>query len=87
MSYSVHKDLDAIKGKIDDLFTSKFDNLSTEEINELIKLTNNAEEKKFEPTSATYSDYEQKQFTLKSTEFNLKSRFFNDFFSRVKTGN
>ena len=33
MSYSVHEDLDAIKEKIEDLFTSKFDNLSTEEIN------------------------------------------------------
>ena len=78
MSYSVHKDLDAIKGKIDDLFTSKFDNLSTEEINHAEE-ENNAEEE-FEPSSATYSDYEQKQFTLKSTEFNLKSRFFNDIF-------
>ena len=56
MSYSVHEDLDVIKKKIEDLFTSKFDNLSTEEINKLIKLTNNAKEEKFEPSSVTYSD-------------------------------
>ena len=56
MSYSVQKDLDAIKGKIEDLFTSKFYNLSTEDINELLELTNNAKEEKFEPSSVTYSD-------------------------------
>ena len=84
MSYSVQDGLDAIKEKIEDLFTSKFDNLSTEEINELIKLTNNAEEEKFELSSVTYSDYEQKQFVLKSTEFNLKSRVFNNIFPELK---
>ena len=39
---------------------------------------------KFEPSSVTYSDYEQKQFALKSTEFNVKSRVFNEFFPELK---
>ena len=87
MSYSVQEGLNAVKGKFEDLSTSKIDDLSTEEINKLIELTNNAEEEKFELSSVTYSDYEQKQFALKGTEFNLKSRFLNDLFSRIKTGN
>ena len=76
--------LNAVKEKFEDLSTSKIDDLSTEEINKIIELTNNAEEEKFELSSATYSNYEQKQFTLKSTEFNLKSRVFNDFFPELK---
>ena len=54
MSYSIQKDLDAIKGKIDNLFTSKFDNLSIEEINHAEEENNPEEE--FEPSSATHSD-------------------------------
>ena len=80
MSYSFQEGLNAVKEKFEDLSTSKIDDLSTEEINELFELTNNAEEEKFNLGSVTYSDYEQKQFALKSTEFNLKSRFFNDIF-------
>ena len=84
MSYSVQDGLDAVMGKFEDLSTSKIDDLSTEEINELIELTNNAEEEKFNLGSATYSDYGQKQFALKSTEFNVKSRVFNEFFPDLK---
>ena len=80
MSYSVQEGLNAVKGKFEDLSTSKVDDLSTEKISKLIEIINNAEEEKFNPGSATYSDYEQKQFALKSTEFNLKSRFLNDLF-------
>ena len=76
MSYNVQDGLDPIKEKIEDLFTSKFDNLSTEEINHA-KEENNVDEE-FEPSSTTNSDYKQKRFALKSTEFNLKSRFFNE---------
>ena len=78
MSYSVQDGLNAMKEKFEDLSTSKIDDLSTEEISELIEIINNAEEEKFNLGAATYCDYKQKQFTLKSTEFNLKSRFFND---------
>ena len=41
-------------------------------------------DEEFEPSSTTISDYEQKQFALKSTEFNLKSRVFNNFFPELK---
>ena len=58
-------------------------------ISPLKRLSDNAEEEnnaeeEFEPSSATYSDYEQKQFALKSTEFNVKSRVFNKFFPDLK---
>ena len=62
----------------------RFNDLSTEEISELFEIINNAEEQKFNLGSVTYSNYEQKQFALKSTEFNVKSRFFNDFFPELK---
>ena len=84
MSYSFQEGLNAVKKIYEDLSTSKIDDLSTEEINELIEIINNAEEEKFNLGSATYSDYEQKQFALKSTEFNLKSRVFNDFFPELE---
>ena len=84
MSYSVQEGLNAVQKKFEDLSTSKIDDLSTEEISELFEIINNAEEQKFNLGSATYSNYEQKQFTLKSTEFNVKSRFFNDFFPELK---
>ena len=41
------------------------------------KEENNVDEE-FEPSSTTNSDYKQKQFALRSTEFNLKSKFFNE---------
>ena len=34
--------------------------------------------------SVETSDYEKRQFALKSTEFNLKSRVFNEFFPDLK---
>ena len=83
-SYNVQDGLDAVKEKFEDLSTSKIDDLSTEEISELIEIINNAEEEKFNLGSVTYSDYEQKQFALKSTEFNVKSRVFNEFFPELK---
>ena len=54
-------------------------------ISPLKRLTDNAEEEnnaeeEFEPSSATYSDYKQKEFAIKNTDLNLKSRFFNDLF-------
>ena len=34
--------------------------------------------------SVASSDYEKKQFALKSTEFNVKSRVFNEFLPDLK---
>ena len=84
MSYNVQDGLDAVKEKFEDLSTSKIDDLSTGEIRELIETIKYVEEEKFNPGSVASNDYEKKQFTLKSTEFNVKSRVFNDFFPDLK---